>query len=355
MATTVVDVTSTNSTLPSGKACVLLFWAEWHESCPELNAILQALASTASKDSNMFFGRINVDEETELTDKHNVTMVPTLILLSSTDHNAVVEKIEGINEPSQLTVSVQRLMTNTSAAGGSAGGAVAASTTTPSTSSTAATVVDTKQVLKNRLNRLIRSDQVMLFMKGKPTAPKCGFSRQAVELLEKEKIPFGSFDILQDNDVRQGLKEFSNWPTYPQIYVNGELIGGLDILKEMQEDDSGESLAEQWNITQQSTGSTLHDRLTKLVKRHDVMLFMKGLPSAPKCGFSRKIVELLDDMKITYDAFNILEDEEVRQGLKEFSKWPTFPQLYVKGDLIGGLDICLELAESNELRDMIEG
>ena len=73
----------------------------------------------------------------------------------------------------------------------------------------------------------------MLFMKGIPTAPRCGFSRQAVELLETHKVPFGSFDILSDDTVRQGLKKHSNWPTYPQIYVHGELIGGLDILKEI--------------------------------------------------------------------------------------------------------------------------
>lgn len=76
---------------------------------------------------------------------------------------------------------------------------------------------------------------------------------------------------------------------------------------------------------------------------------MKGLPSAPKCGFSRQIVELLDESGVPYDSFNILEDDDVRQGLKEFSNWPTYPQLYVKGELIGGLDICKELAEDGEL------
>ncbi len=84
------------------------------------------------------------------------------------------------------------------------------------------------------------------------------------------------------------------------------------------------------------------------------MVFMKGLPSAPKCGFSRQIIEMLDETGVPYDAFNIFEDEEVRQGLKEFSNWPTFPQLYVKGDLVGGLDICKELAEDGELRDMLK-
>lgn len=81
---------------------------------------------------------------------------------------------------------------------------------------------------------------------------------------------------------------------------------------------------------------------------------MKGLPSAPKCGFSRQMIELLDESGVSYDAFNILEDNEIRQGLKELSNWPTYPQLYVKGELIGGLDICKELAEDDDFVDTLK-
>ena len=73
-------------------------------------------------------------------------------------------------------------------------------------------------------------------MKGSPDAPRCGFSRQIVELLQGEKVSFGTFDILTDEEVRQGLKTFSNWPTYPQLYVEGKLLGGLDVVKELQEE-----------------------------------------------------------------------------------------------------------------------
>jgi Grx4 family monothiol glutaredoxin len=73
----------------------------------------------------------------------------------------------------------------------------------------------------------------MLFMKGSPGAPKCGFSRTIVEMLQAEDIQFATFDILTDEDVRAGLKTYSDWPTYPQLYSKGELVGGLDIVKEM--------------------------------------------------------------------------------------------------------------------------
>jgi Grx4 family monothiol glutaredoxin len=131
-------------------------------------------------------------------------------------------------------------------------------------------------------------------------------------------------------------------------------VGGVDILKETAEEGS---LIEQWELEDgaaTTTSETLQSRLEKLVKRHKVMLFMKGLPSAPKCGFSRQIVEILDDSGVAYDAFNILEDEQVRQGLKELSDWPTYPQLYVNGELVGGLDIVKELKDSNELEDVLK-
>jgi len=83
----------------------------------------------------------------------------------------------------------------------------------------------------------------------------------------------------------------------------------------------------------------LHKRLTDLVKAASVMLFMKGTPSSPQCGFSRQIVALLRENGVRYGFFNILADDEVRQGLKEFADWPTFPQLWVDGELVGGLDI----------------
>ena len=322
----------------TGKA-VVFHYAVWHEACAPLIAVLEALSNT---DPSISFYRVDADQATALTTAQEVTVVPTILFLIN---GVIVERLEGesLADPSQLTLGVQRLQAKE---------ASASATSASINASTGASKPDPEQELTQRLDRLIRGDSVMLFMKGTPSAPRCGFSRQAVEMLQEEQIPFGSFDILSDESVRQGLKKHSNWATYPQIYVNGELCGGLDIMKELKEDGP---LKEQWGIEETAAPiESLNDRLGKLIKRHDCMLFMKGLPSAPKCGFSRKIVELLEKEGVSYDAFNILEDEEVRQGLKEFSNWPTYPQLYVKGDLVGGLDIVEELAEGGELKDMLQ-
>jgi Grx4 family monothiol glutaredoxin len=134
------------------------------------------------------------------------------------------------------------------------------------------------------------------------------------------------------------------------MFAKGDLMGGLDIVKEMVEDQPGE-LASQLGISKTAAVLETNEQpLEKLVNRSKVMLFMKGLPSGPKCGFSRQICEILDSHKnVSYDAFDILQDNDVRQGLKEYSDWPTFPQLYVNGDLIGGLDIVKEMEEDGSL------
>ena len=87
--------------------------------------------------------------------------------------------------------------------------------------------------LKQSIHALLNSAPVLLFMKGTPHFPQCGFSANAVGMLNQLGKPFRTFDILSDPNIRQGLKEYSNWPTYPQLYVKGELVGGNDIMKEM--------------------------------------------------------------------------------------------------------------------------
>ena len=89
--------------------------------------------------------------------------------------------------------------------------------------------------INERIQQQIGGDSVVLYMKGTPVFPMCGFSAQVVQILSHVGVPFQSYNILEDQDLRQGLKEFSNWPTFPQLYVKGELVGGCDIVREMYE------------------------------------------------------------------------------------------------------------------------
>src|ERR1700674_5269067 len=92
-----------------------------------------------------------------------------------------------------------------------------------------------------------------------------------------------------------------------------------------------------------------HDRIAKDLAENDVLLFMKGTPVFPQCGFSAAVVQILSELGVKFKAVDVLKDPEVRQGVKEFSNWPTIPQLYVKGEFVGGCDIVKEMFEQGEL------
>lgn len=93
----------------------------------------------------------------------------------------------------------------------------------------------------------------------------------------------------------------------------------------------------------------IQQQIDQVVKTHDVVLFMKGTPQFPQCGFSSQVVQILDYLGVPYQGVNVLDNEDVRQGIKEYSNWPTIPQLYVKGEFLGGCDIVREMFQSGEL------
>ena len=96
-----------------------------------------------------------------------------------------------------------------------------------------------------------------------------------------------------------------------------------------------------------------HSRIDAIVKGSDVVLFMKGTPLFPQCGFSSKAVAILEHLGVEFSSVDVLQDMEVRQGIKHFSDWPTIPQLYVKGEFVGGSDIMMEMFEAGELHQVM--
>ncbi len=94
-------------------------------------------------------------------------------------------------------------------------------------------------------------------------------------------------------------------------------------------------------------------RIDALVKSNDILLFMKGTPLFPQCGFSSRAVAILDHLGAPFETVDVLQDPEIRQGIKAYSDWPTVPQLYVKGEFVGGSDIMMEMFESGELQQLV--
>lgn len=99
--------------------------------------------------------------------------------------------------------------------------------------------------------------------------------------------------------------------------------------------------------------SDTNARIADIVNTNDVVLFMKGTPLFPQCGFSSKAVAILDHLGVTYESVDVLQDMEVRQGIKAYSDWPTIPQLYIKGEFVGGSDIMMEMYQAGELQQLV--
>ncbi|KAH3707732.1 glutaredoxin-3-like [Dreissena polymorpha] len=317
------DVTGFRNAIKETTGLVVVhFSASWAPQCGQMNEVLSELAKDPGY-INVTFIKLEAEDVPEISEEYSISAVPTCVFVR---RGKLLDRLDGANV-AELTKKVKLLASQSDV-------------------SVPSMPEPPKEDLNSRLKRLINTEEVMLFMKGNPSEPKCGFSRQIVQILNENNVKFGSFDILADEEVRQGLKTYSNWPTYPQLYSKGELLGGLDIVKELAE--SGELKS------QLPAQQSLDDRLKGLINKAPVMVFMKGEKAVPRCGFSKQTVAILNDTGIDYDTFDILSDEEVRQGLKTFSNWPTYPQLYVKGELVGGLDIIKELQESGELLTILK-
>jgi len=201
---------------------VVNFWAAWAEPCEMMNAVF---AELSAEYHHLTFVQIDADAVPELCDRFNVESVPAFLFLQA---GALIDSVMGADAPTLANKVKQQDL--------SASIAAPASVLPPVPPVGTPAPPAKPPPLEERLRALTHQAPVMLFMKGTADAPRCGFSRQAIEMLQQDGISFSTFDILGDEEVRQGLKKFSNWPTYPQLYGDGKLVGGLDIMKELQEE-----------------------------------------------------------------------------------------------------------------------
>jgi len=175
---------------------------------------------------------IDAEELSDVSETYNVTAVPFLVLVRN---GGVLETVSGssaIKVRNAIESHAKQPIAPTTNGEQTANGTngVAAITDAESVDAESVDPKKQKEELFKRLGDLVKAAPVMLFMKGTPSEPKCGFSRQLVAILRENAIKYGFFNILADDEVRQGLKEFADWPTYPQLWVDGELVGGLDIV-----------------------------------------------------------------------------------------------------------------------------
>lgn len=210
---------------------VMSFHAPWAAPCAQMATVLSTLASEypASEPASTKWVSINAEELSDISETYDVTAVPFLVLLRNGE---VLETVSGSNAVKVRTAIEKHAQRDGSAATateGANGGGAAADAAAEDEGE-----VDPekkKEELFKRLGDLVKAAPVMLFMKGTPSSPQCGFSRQMVGMLRENSVKYGFFNILADDEVRQGLKEYAEWPTFPQLWIDGELVGGLDIVR----------------------------------------------------------------------------------------------------------------------------
>ncbi|CDW76674.1 monothiol glutaredoxin-s17-like [Stylonychia lemnae] len=406
------------------KCIALLFWADWHQPCHQLRDQFQEMIKVYKE---VRFTWCNSDECQDLIDKFNVNEVPTLALIHP--HKMNPEVIQNPS-PDQLNSVIE-------------------------TQNEFYQKWFEEEKLKafREIDDMVKNNPFFAFIKGSPEQPKCKFTRRLVEMFGKSQYKYKSFDILSDERIRQWLKFYSNWPTFPQIFLEGSFVGGVDIVTELieggefeemvpkvckalppleefqvllnehkvlaliqgsadvpqgensqnlvnllksigvkyvaidltQKEALAKALQEQgFNgsptlyvnsqclgdldklnqlhsdnklvdlIPSENRVETLESRIVRIINQEKVMVFIKGPASSPYCGFSQRIVKTLNKYEgVKYGHFDILSDDTVREGLKKYSNWPTYPQLYVNGQLVGGIDIVEELDQENELDEVL--
>lgn len=244
------------SALPPATLAVIYFHAPWAKPCEQMSIILKTLAGTYPASAPIAFLALNAEEVPEVSEEYDVTAVPYIVLqkdgktletVSGSDAakvRAAVEKHAGAGNggaatslPPAQTVTRPPQQNGADGAGAKSFSSYAPGASDPKTAPEYSASEHregeqqtSKEELFKRLGELVKAAPVMLFMKGTPSAPQCGFSRQTVSVLREKGVRYGFFNILADDEVRQGLKEFADWPTFPQLWVDGELVGGLDIV-----------------------------------------------------------------------------------------------------------------------------
>lgn len=210
------------------KLIALYFLTPWAGPCKTMNSVFKTLADSKAHDPSVLFLSINADDLSEISELFEVSAVPYFILIRN---STILKELSGA-DPKEFISALNQFS-------GAAPTPEVASTTSvaPPAPITEPSGEESEDALNERLKKLTTAAPIMLFMKGSPSSPQCGFSRQLVAILREHQVRFGFFDILKDDSVRLGLKAFSDWPTFPQLYINGEFQGGLDIIKENIEED----------------------------------------------------------------------------------------------------------------------
>ncbi|KRX05878.1 Thioredoxin-like fold [Pseudocohnilembus persalinus] len=409
-----------------GKIIVIIFHAAWHQHSNEYLENFQTLLEISELNGEkIMFAQCDADKVPQVSTNYNITNVPTVIVTDA--QKGELKRFENEN-PAQILESLEEFIPEYQKK------------------------FEQKRVeMYKKIEKLITENPVLIFIKGTAQAPECKFTRQFLEIMKDLDCKFTYYDIIADNDMRHWLRHYNKWPTYPQLYISGELIGGLDKAKQRIEEgyiqekipqsarihdpeqrlkkivsenkvilftkgiasdinldqnqkdviqllknegikfrcfdcssdqlllehlqkQNGEfphlysqqkyigskqklsDLAKQSQLLPLIPGSEWQlngeQKLKYLLKNCDIIVFINGIPKDCQNEESKQMIEILEKHKLLYEFYNVSADEEVFQNLKNISNYDKVPQLYVKGQLIGGIEAVQKLNQDGDLEEL---
>lgn len=313
-------------TVESGDRSIVNFHAPWAGPCAQMNVVFAELHQQYSK---VRFSTAAAEAVPEVTARYGISTVPTFLMFGL---GRLVRRQDGA-DALKLCGHIEWL-----------------------------SGASRQELEDGACEMYARKGEVTVVMKGNAERPRCAFSKQMVEVLRKAGVVFESVDVLEEGFLREEMKRWAGWRTYPMLFARGKFVGGVEVVRELAEEKRLTEALEGAVVEMGRTGRTwggevvvddgerVRRRMEVLTKGAQVMVFMKGVKEAPRCKYSKKVVALLKEQGVEFESVDVLADDEVRQGMKVFSEWPTFPQVYGGGNFVGGVDVVEELAASGDLK-----
>ncbi|TNV78818.1 hypothetical protein FGO68_gene1296 [Halteria grandinella] len=283
--------------------CVLfLFWAHWYRECEIMRRFFEEL----TQDHHFVkFAWADVDRDKEITKFFKVTAVPFIVMMHPDKQE--IEKVTETKRSSILEVV------------------------------TAYEAFYSQQFMKKRkqafaeIEELLKSYPIIIFIRGSALSPECKQSEVLIDYFQKMEIKFRTVDILSNPQLKEWVKHFSGFPSFPQIFVNGKFVGSAEMVIDMIESDEFINI-----IPQECIKTNALERIKVAMAKSPVVLFMKGTPTKPYDGYQQEAIQLLDKERIRYAFFDVMKDPDVRELLKEYSKCQSYPQVFISGQFMGG-------------------
>ena len=301
------------------KLYVNLFYSDQY---PDSEALIKSLEGIASFYEQPVYTLINVEKNPDLLKQFAVQKVPTIVLSDS--NKQIIKEIspDSIND---LIIELDDILKVFEA-----------------------NFENERIRMFSQIEKILNIHPVMIFIKGTPENPKCGFSSSLLEILKKYELNFGYFNILENENVRNWIRHYSKWNTYPQLYFNQKLVGGIDKVKELIAQNKFEEL-----IPVEAMKSDTNLKLERLLAlfKEKVLIFFEGTPYS--ADENKKLSNLIKESGVKFNFFNLNDDNDFKFFFLQKFSIKELPIIFINGSLIGGTKEITEIIKTKKILEMV--